>query len=64
MTHALAMFVGAITLRGWKEPRRHACRGDDDLGLMRAGFVPRRPMPGDPAMIEDDYFRFRNAPRD
>jgi hypothetical protein len=64
MTHALAMFVGAIMFRGRTEPGRHRSHRDDEISLTRADRGLRRPVPGDPAMIEDDYFRFRNAPRD
>jgi hypothetical protein len=64
MTHALAMFVGAIMFRGRTEPGRHGYHGEDEISMTRAGRVPRRPLPGDPAMIEDDYFRLLNQPRD
>ena len=64
MTHALAMFVGAIMLRGRNESGRRGSYGDDEFSPTRAGRVPRRPAPGDPAMIEDDYFRLLDQPRD
>ncbi len=64
MTHgALAMFVGAILF-----PKRDEI-GDDANGAasriraIRANSGPRRPLPGDPEMAEDDYYRFLNAPR-
>ncbi len=62
---ALAMSVGAILFRGHTQIDRGR-HGDEDAGIgeRRADRRLRRPVPGDPAMIEDDYFRFLNAPRD
>jgi hypothetical protein len=64
MTHALAMFVGAIMFRARTEPDRHRYHDDDEISLTRVGLMPRRPAPGDPGMVEDDYFRLLNQPRD
>ena len=70
MSHALAMYVGAIMFRGRTEPDRHSSHGshhshrDEESTLTRADHGLRRVMPSDPATIEDDYFRLRNAPRD
>jgi hypothetical protein len=62
---ALAMSVGAILFRGHAQNGRGG-HGEEDARIAerRADRGRRRPVPGDPAMIEDDYFRFLNAPRD
>jgi hypothetical protein len=62
---ALAMFAGAI-LFGARNDADGASRGGMHLGhgLRRPDRGLRKPVPGDPAMIEDDYFRFLNRPRD
>ncbi len=62
---ALAMYLGAILFRDQKEAsgtRRHG--GDDEISLTLSRRVPRRQVPSDPVVVEDDYFRLRHAPRD
>jgi len=66
---AVAMFLGAILFRG---PGENSGNGhgkevgcdeftvSDRLADRRA----RRLAPGDPVLIEDDYYRFLNQPRD
>jgi hypothetical protein len=62
---ALAMFAGAI-LFGARDEADGASRDGKHLGQgpRRTDRGLRKPVPGDPAMIEDDYFRFLNRPRD
>jgi hypothetical protein len=62
---ALAWYMGEILFRDQKETsgdRHHS--EDDEISLTRAGRVPRRRVASDPVVVEDDYFRFRHAPRD
>ena len=62
---ALAWYMGTVLFGGQKETSgSRYYRGDDEISLTRARRVPRRQVSNDPAMIEDDYFRFRHAPRD
>ena len=65
MTHnALALFVSAAMFRD-----RTATRGNEqgtdefEIGMIRAGRGLRRPSPVDPETVENDYYRFLNAPR-
>ena len=62
---ALAMFVGAILFPGHDEAGsiRHGHEAFG-IGASRAGRGLRRSAPGDPDVIEDDYYRFLRAPRD
>jgi len=62
---ALAMFAGAI-LFGARNDADGASRGGKHhrRGPRRTDCGLRRPVHGDPDMIEDDYFRFLNRPRD
>jgi hypothetical protein len=61
---ALAMFVGAILFRGQEAGSdKHGCE-PSRIGAARAGQGLRRPAPSDLDVIEDDYFRFLNQPRD
>jgi len=58
---ALAVYLGAVLFR----PR--GGNGSDGRGGegLRMGVVPAaRRLPGDPAMVEDDYYRFLNQPKD
>lgn len=66
MTHStLALFVSAAMFRG-----RNVARGNEqgtdefEIGMIRAGRGLRRPSSADPETIENDYYRFLNAPRD
>jgi len=63
--NALALFVGAAMFRGRMATRDHE-QGTEEfkIGMVRAGRSLRRPSPGDPEMVENDYYRFLNAPRD
>ncbi|MDR2987018.1 MAG: hypothetical protein LBV34_19495 [Nocardiopsaceae bacterium] len=64
MQNALALFVGAVMFRD-----SAATRGDEqgteefETGIRRAARGLRHPSPGDPEMVENDYYRFLNAPR-
>ncbi|HEX6933299.1 MAG TPA: hypothetical protein VF162_14235 [Streptosporangiaceae bacterium] len=62
---ALAMTVGAVLFHG-RDEARHDKHSYDPfrLGAGRADRGLRRPGPGDLDMIEDDYYRFLQAPRD
>jgi hypothetical protein len=62
---ALAMFVGAILFPG-HNAAEDATDGHEPfrIGATRAGGGLRRSAPGDPDVIEDDYYRFLRAPRD
>ncbi len=62
---ALAMFVGAILFPGHNQAEgiRHS-HEPFRIGATRAGSGLRRCAPGDPDVIEDDYYRFLRAPRD
>jgi hypothetical protein len=66
MTHnALALFVGAAMFRGRMATRENEQGTEDfEIGMMRAGRGLRHPSPADPEMVENDYYRFLNAPRD
>ena len=61
---ALAMFAGAILF-----PRRGdigesiADETESRIDAIRANGARRTPLPGNPQMVEDDYYRFLNAPR-
>lgn len=66
---ALAMYVGAILFRrpGESSGRGH---GGEDVGRAQrtvgerwASSGVRRLAPGDPVLVEDDYYRFLNQPR-
>jgi hypothetical protein len=66
---ALAMYVGAILFRrpGENSGQGH---GGEELGSEQctvserwAASGVRRLAPGDPALVEDDYYRFLNQPR-
>ena len=66
MTHnALALFVGAVMFRG-RGALGHDEQGTQEFGTgtIRARRGMRRPSPGDPEIVEDDYYRFLHAPRD
>jgi|SRR5215470_19179833 len=66
MTHnALALFVGAAMFRGRMAIRENEQGAQEfESGMRRAGRGLRRPSPSDPEMVENDYYRFLNAPRD
>lgn len=66
---ALAMYVGTILFRLPGENSGHG-HGGGDLGWERSTVSERRAhrgmrrwAPGDPALVEDDYYRFLNQPR-
>lgn len=53
---ALAVYLGAVLFG------RRGGRGCEGL---ETGVLPAaRRLPGDPALVEDDYYRFLNQPRD
>jgi hypothetical protein len=63
--NALALFVGAAMFRGRTAIRENEQGAEEfEIGMVRRGRGLRRPSPGDPEMIENDYYRFLNAPRD
>ena len=60
---ALAMFVGAILFPTRDKVGDGTDGGTSRIHAIRANGGLRRPLPGDPEMAEDDYYRFLNAPR-
>jgi hypothetical protein len=65
---AVAMYLGAILFRGRGENGGNG--GRDDFGGAEGATSARRPdrglrrlAPGDPVLVEDDYYRFLNQPR-
>jgi hypothetical protein len=65
MAHsALALFVAAVMIRGRDEIKDNEHGKEFRSGAHRAGRGLRRWAPGDPDVVEDDYYRFLHAPRD
>jgi hypothetical protein len=62
--NALALFVGAVMFRGWAATRGNEQGTEEfETGITRAARGWRSLSPGDPEMVENDYYRFLNAPR-
>jgi hypothetical protein len=66
MTHnALALFVSAAMFRGRSATRWNEQGTEEfEIRMPRAARGLRRPSPAEPETIENDYYRFLNAPRD